>query len=463
MSLVLGVPAAIVKLAQEGLLERGFHDSLYPALQYRSEALVEEWPANTGEEIFMSRAGLLVPRTKPLIPGVDLTPQTASYEQWVARLCRFGDAIDTHMPTSATSNANQFLRNIQTIGLQAGQSLNRVPRNELFKAYLSGHTATTVAAAAIDTTIQVASVNGFTDVVIPASTVRPAPVSPATPLPITITGIAGTRNVIGFTLDDPNNPTGPGSLVLDAALGGAIPARTAVLSSARPDIIRVGGGDSIDAIGAGDLFTLQSAITACNRLRRHNVQPHEDNFYHAHISPDSNTQVFADPAFQRLNTALPDHTYYRHGFIGTIGGIAFFMNTESPDTFNTGAQVSTGVAAQHGEEIGAETVNEGGISVGRILVTGRGSLYERWLDEEKHFVTEAGMTGKVGEFSITNAGLTVTTERIRLVIRAPIDRLQDVVSAAWSISTAFPVPSDVTATSGPQRFKRAIVIEHALG
>jgi len=47
------------------------------------------------------------------------------------------------------------------------------------------------------------------------------------------------------------------------------------------------------------------------------------------------------------------------------------------------------------------------------------------------------------------------------VLRAPLDRLQQIVSAAWSISTSFPIPSDITGPSGPQRFKRAVVLEHA--
>ena len=60
-------------------------------------------------------------------------------------------------------------------------------------------------------------------------------------------------------------------------------------------------------------------------------------------------------------------------------------------------------------------------------------------------------------------GKMTTAERIRLIIRAPLDRLQDMVAASWSITTCFPIPSDITATSGPQRFKRAIVIESASG
>lgn len=462
MSIVVGVPPAVLQLVQEGLLERAFHDSLYPVLLFRAEAQEEEWPANTGTEIFMSRAGLLAPITKPLEPGQDPQPQTLSYEQWVARLRRFAGTIDTHVPTSVVANADLFLRNIQGLGLQAGQSLNRIPRNELFKAYLSGQTNLIAAAAAGDTQLRVASLNGFTDVVTKGVNVRPAAVSTSNPLSISIGGVATARNVIGFDPDDPLDPFGPGTLFLDVAVGGAGAAiRAPVLSIARPLVIRAGGGDSIDAIGAGDVLQMQDFINAVNRLRRANVMPHEDGLYHAHISTDGNSQVFTDPVFQRLHQGTtPDAERYRDAFIGTMAGIAFFLNNETPDSLNSGLRVATGASSFYSEDIGAETTNASGINIGRVIITGRGALIERWLDE-KSYVTEAGVTGKVGEFTIANNGVEVQTERIRLILRAPMNRLQDQVSATWSISTSFPVPSDVAA-GGPQRYKRALAIEHAL-
>lgn len=460
MGLVLGVPPAILELVQSGLLERAFHDGLYPALQYRSEAQFEEWPANTGTEVFMSRPGLLTPVVKPLNPGVDPVPQTVSFEQWVARLNRYGSTIDTHVPTSVVSNGDQFLRNIHQLGLQAGQSLNRIPRNALFQSYLSGHTVTIAAAAAGDTQIRVAALNGFVDVVVKGSNVRPRTVSASSPLAITITGV-GLRNVTGYDPDNPDDPNGPGTLYLDAAIGGAgIAARTPVVSSAAPLVIRSGGGASTDAIGAADVFVLQDLINAVNKLRRNNVPPHEDGFYHVHVSTDGNSQVFTDTSFQRLNTSLPEYQYYREAFLGAIAGGTCFLNTESPDLNNSGARTATGTNAFYSEDIGAETTNEGGINIGRIIVTGRGALYERGLDE-RQYVTEAGVTGKVGEFQVVNAGVEVETKGVRLILRAPLDRLMDQVAATWSISTSFPVPSDVT-SGGPQRYKRAVVIEHAI-
>lgn len=460
--LVLGIPPAILNLVQLGLLERAFHDGLFPALLYRGEAQYEDWAANSGTEIFMTRPGLLTPITQPLTPGVDPLPQTVAYEQWVARLARFAGTIDTHIPTSVVSNADQFLRNIQQLGLQAGQSLNRIPRNALHQAYLSGQTVLIAATAATDTTIRVAACNGFTDVVLSGSAVRPAPVSPQTPLPIVLMNGATPipLNVVGVVLDNPNDSNGPGTLLLSSMVGAIVATRSAVLSAFRPKILRAGGGNSVDAIGASDIFTLQDAINATNWLRKNNVLPHEDGYYHGHINTDANGQTFQDPAFQRLNTALPDHVYYQQAFLGTIAGIAFFSNNEAADYLNSGPRQATGVNAMYSQDIGAETTNESGVNIGRVLITGRGSIYEKGLDENQ-YVTEAGVTGRTGDFQVVNAGVEVATERVRLILRAPLNRLQDVVAATWSITTAFPIPSDIS-SGGPQRYKRAVIIEHAL-
>ncbi len=463
MTLIVGVPPAVIELNQKGLLERAFHDGLYPNLAFRAEAMPEEWPENTGNEMFQTRAGLLKPNVKPITPGTDPIGQVVPYEQWVATLNQFADSIDTHMPTSATANANLLLRNIHQLGLQAGQSVNRIARNSLFQAYLSGQTVSLTTIASTDTAIRVAALNGFTDVVIPGGNVKPQPVSVAFPLPITVgAGPTASASVVGFIPDDPTDPIGPCTLILSAAIGTAFASsRVPVKSAFAPRILRSAAGASIDAIGPADTLTLQQCINAVAFLRRANVQPHDDGFYHAHISPLSMAQLFADPVFQRLNQSLPEHVIYKEGFLGYMAGIMFFMNTESPESFNSGNLIATAQSGLFADELGAEIVNGGGTQVGRVLITGRGVVYEKYLDEGS-YVTEAGTTGKIGEFEVVNNNISILTERIRLVLRAPLDKLQQLVTATWSISTSFPIPSDITAPSGPERFKRAIVLEHAL-
>lgn len=459
MAIAIPLPSSVGSLVQEGLIQRAFHDGLFPALMYRAEALYEEWPEHSGEELVMTRPGLLAPVTEPIAPGVDPVPTTAIYEQWIARLLPFANTQDVNIPTSTVAAQNLFLRTIHQMGLNAGQSINSVARNNLFKAYLSGHTVTTAAAIAGATTITVAALNGFVDVLNLAVAARPQNVSPATPLNVTVNGVANT--VVGAFPADPTDPYGPGVLQLGTALAAPVAARSPVLSEDRPAIVRAGGGASVDAIGAGDILTLQNIIEAVNILRTSNVQPHEDGYYHAHLLPLGNSQLFADPAVQRLNTALPEHAIYKEAFIGTLAGAMAMLNNENPYRGNAGRLTATGANAQYARGIGGEVVNDSGIQIGRVMITGRGCLYEKHLPSTS-FVTEAGLTGKMGEFDIVNGGIRVETEHIDLIIRAPVDRLQQTLAVSWRINTSFTAPTDRSAPGSDARYRRAIVIEHAL-
>ena len=462
--IILGIPPAILSLNQKGLIERAFHDGLYPNLAFRAEAMPEEWPAGTGTQQFQSRPGLLAPMVTAMQPGTDPQSQSVNYEQWIAQLAQYASSTDTHMPTSVTASANLFLRNIKQLGLQAGQSVNRIARNSMFQAYLSGQTTSLTAILTTDTQVRVAAINGFTDVVNPGGNVAPSPVSPSFPLPITIgSGSAAvTASVIGYIPDTPGDTLGTGTLLLAAQVGSTAftSARTTVKSMYAPLVVRSAPGDSVDAIGAADSITLQQCINAIAYLRRANVQPHDDGFYHAHLSALGNAQFFADPVFQRLNQSLPEHVVYKEGFIGHIAGIMFILNNEAPETYNSGTQIATANLGEYATELGSEVVNGTGVQIGRVLITGKGSVYERYLDESQ-YVTEAGTMGKIGEFNISNNGLQIMTERIRLILRAPMDKLQQVVTTSWSITTCFPTPSDITAPSGPQRYKRAVICEFA--
>ena len=239
--------------------------------------------------------------------------------------------------------------------------------------------------------VRVAAISGFIDVVIPGGNVAPQPVSIAYPLPITIgTGSSAvSASVIGYIPDNAADTNGPGTLMLSAAVGAAFPLRTTVTSAYAPTVVRSAPGNSVDAIGAADSITLQQCINAVAFLRRANVLPHDDGFYHAHISALGNAQFFADPVFQRLNQSLPEHIIYKEGFIGTIAGIMFFINNEAPEEYNTGTLTQTANLGLYASELGAEVQNGAGVAIGRCLITGKGSVYERYMDESQ-YVTEAG-------------------------------------------------------------------------
>lgn len=455
----LGLNPAIVNLIQDRTLERVFHDALFPRLLYRSEAMPEKWMANIGERQVYTRTGLINVDTNPLTPGSDPTPSSYAIEQWEAEARQFGKSLDTHMPTSYVSLAPTFLRDTVQLGLNAGQTLNRLVRDRLYVAYLGGETVNTSAALIGATSIVVASLNGFNEVLVNG---RLQPVSPANPLAITFSAGPAANTVVGTLPLNPNNPFGPGILTLGAGLSAPLALRTGVRAITRSRITRVGGGATVDGIVGGNILTLQDVINTVARMRSNNIPPTADGFYHVHLTPVGEAQLFADNAFQRLFQSLPENAVYRDLGIGQLVGCRFYRNTENPDLNNTSLQVDTSGgagAARVSGEIGAEVVNQAGLAVQREIVVGGGAIYEKYIDEGA-FLTEAGVTGKIGEFSVMNGGVAVMTERIRYILRAPLDRLQQIVSQSWSWSGDFPVPSDGL-TGSSARFKRAAVIEHA--
>lgn len=460
--IVVGIPASILQLQQQNLIERAMYDALFPNMLFRSEAEVDQWPLHSGTQIFSTRTGLMTPKTKPLRAGVDPDPDFLPHEQWVMNLNRYGSRVDTHMPTAVTANADLFLDNINGLGLNAAQSMNRITRNALYAPYLSGNTVLIAGGASADTTIRVASMNGFTDVVTTDSSgsVRPQPVSTTWPLVITITGVTGTRQVIGFAPDNPDDLLGPGILQLASSLGAIIVTRSPVVSSAAPLVYRVGGGASIDAIGANDVLQFQDINAAAATLRTNNIMKHEDGMFHGHLPPNAVTNLGTDDLLRRGMNANLESAYYKDAFIGEVFKCALMENNECPDSSNVGALTPTGTTAMYGEDIGAEVINESGVRIGRIVITGRGVLQERWLDESA-YVSEAGVGGKIGEFQTATNGISVETLRTKLVIASPINALLDQVRASWSSTTSFAAPTD-KATGSPARYKRAVVIEFAL-
>lgn len=446
-------------LVQEGLLERAFHDSLYPNLLFRSVATPHEWAANIGDSMFFTAPGLIPVAQEPIEPGKDPVPVTYESEQWQATLQQYANTIDTHMPTSITAIANLFLRNGQQLGLNAGQTLNRVVRNRLYNAALAGHTVANGAQNAV-TTLAVQRLNGFTTARSSAgSQVRFNTVSGNNPLTITVfeSGVAATRTVIGFTPTTAGDEIGPGTLTLNAAV--TVLARDSVVAGDATGIVRVGGGTSIDSIGSTDLFNLSAIRSAVTIFRDANVPAMPDGRFHCHLDPTSEAQIFSDNEFQRLHQSLPDFYVYKEFALGEVLGTLFYRNNENPrvDTVLGGSTATFNKA----DPFAGELFNGGvitGTRIHRAIFSGEGAIYEyhQPLDQ---LITEAGINGKVGEASITNNGIRVMTDRVQLIFRAPQNRLQDQVSTSWKFIGDWPVRTDAT-TGGSARYKRLVVVEH---
>ena len=458
-SLILATPE-VRAIVQERALERAFHDALFPLLIFRSEANPVEWPAGVGDSYIATAPGLLPTSMNPLRPGVDPDPQTYAIEQWEAQLQQYAGTLDTHMPTSAQAIVDLFMRNAQQLGMQAAQSVNRHVRNRMFNAAESGNTVADGAVTA-STSVRVKRLLGFTRARNPAITgaskVRFDTVSSSNPLTVSVNGTANT--VVGYTPDVAGDEVGPGVLTMGSNVTCAD--RAYIKSRDCSTVIRVGGGNAVDDIAPSDLPRLADVRAIVANVKKNNVPKHLDGMYHMHLEPESVSAFYADQELQRLHTGCPDAYTYKEMALGVFFGCIFIENNECPLPTSVGS--GDGVTFSQGDNFAGEMYSTGvatGTPIHRALLTGAGGIFEFYQDPGQ-YMTEAGMIGHAGPVQVSNNGVEILADRITMVLRAPLNRLQDMVSASWKFLGDWPLRTDA-ATGDDARYKRFRIIQHAV-
>ncbi len=456
--------AAVRAMIQEGLLERTFHDSLFPTLLFRKEFNGEQW-TERAQQMVKTKRGLIAPNMGRLGPKEDPTPKTYDVEQWDAFIYHHGDTVDTDTVVAGLTLADLVESDAKTAGLQAGQSINRIGRNRLYNDAMYGHSVLT---STVNSASQpIASINGFTHAY-SATTKKFEAVSVSNPLTAyvwtgaawsTVSVIGATPNVAGVKAQ---NLTGPGVLTLSGAFNNT--ARFPIVASTATKIVYAGGGHSIDDVGAADTFTLATLRQAVANAKLVNVQPCEDGFYHVHLDPIAKSQLFDDSEFQLLfrgrGIDIDPNDPYATSEVGLVLGCKLYENNECP-TSNT-----VGSFDPDNDDFAGELLNATSVPIHRSLFIGRDAGIEYWKDAITS--TEAGITGKIGNWNITNGGLTVDVDRIQLILRAPLDRMQRVISTSWSFMGSHVLQpdylyagkafSEATFTSGSSRYKRVSMI-----
>mgnify|MGYP001565115815 FL=1 len=413
------VPAAIRAMLQNGILDRVFRDALVPEFLYTKIADYEPWVGGLGDTKTFTRKGLLAPATTPTT-GSDPSAATYAIEQWSVVMDQYSNSMDTNMLTSALALANKFTADMATLGINAGQSINQVSRNKLFKAYAGGRTWCTTAATT-DTSIIVQSTSGFETVMVNGV---PTAVSGATPLGVTIAGVANT--VVGVT------PGTPGTLTLGTTRVDV--AGDYVVAANAPVSIRATGNSAFDLSGS-NVVTFANFRCAVARLRKMNVPTLPGGYYVAHIDADTEAQLFSDADFKQALQGRVDSPIFRDLSIGRFGGLDWVRNIEAPTILGGSA---------------------GTLTVHRPIVLGANALTAAPLDATGNLLTGTGVED-VPEIRNINVapGVDVT-----VLVRPPQDRLQQILSTTWSWVGDYGVPSD--AGSGDAAlYKRGVVIEHA--
>lgn len=412
------VPAAIRAMMQNGILDRVFMEALRPEFIFPALADPEPWQGGLGDTKTMTRKGLLAPATTA-ITGSDTSAATYGIEQWSVTMDQYGQAIDTNMLTSAMALQSKFLADVQTLGINAGQSLNQIARNKLYNAYAGGRTWCTTAATT-DTSMIVNSVAGFTHVLVNGV---PTAVSASNPLTVSIEGVANT--VTGVN-------TGTNTLTLGTTRVDVV--GDYIVAANAPTTIRPTGDTAYDLAG-GNIATFAMFRSAVTRLRKMNV-PTVNGYYVAHIDPDTESQLFSDSDFKQALQGRVDSPIYTDLSIGRFGGIDWVRNNEAPTILGGSA---------------------GTVTVHRPIVLGAGALVAAPFEGMGDLLRGTGVDD-VPDISMIEAAPGVQVARI---VRPPQDRLQQTLSTSWSWVGDYGVPSDSLANSDAALFKRAVVLEHA--
>jgi hypothetical protein len=460
MTTFLADTVGLNQIVQDRSLARITGEALFPHLLWRAGVPRAPWEGGIGQTQTFTNPGLIKPNTRARKPGTTPAYATLQYEKYTATVQRYGNGMPVDMPSNFITATPSFWQNVKALGLQAGQSVGRLVRDPLFRAYLAGHTIVD-SVAGVD--LAVTTLNGFA-VSIDPETGFPVNVSSAAPRGFSVNGTLSASRIIGATPLSADDPNGPGVLTLDVAAGINAGDRIDALDASK--VIRPGNVPTVDSIGPTSTLTMELIQIAIASLRADGVPPMADGRYHVHLDPFAEQSLFLDNQLQRQiqNRGIADEPYLTFS-LGVTSAATFFSNNESPvletvdpDLVSAGRPLTAPLARTSGD-IGAEVINAGGTPIGRTIVCGAGHIFEKALNETV-YMSEAGVSGKVGGFAVRNNGVDIDLDGIRLILNAPTDMFAERLEVAWSISTSFTAPTDRLTGRSAAAYKRCRVIEH---
>jgi hypothetical protein len=272
-------------------------------------------------------------------------------------------------------------------------------------------------------------------------------------------GAAGTQGTA-------TNPAGAGNLsgcvavsgVLGAMAAGqsivtCLPACTGVYggnnvvattySPLAPYIVRPNAKTSQWGLQSTDVATLATFRNAVTRLKSQHV-PQLKGAYTAHVTPQTVAELFLDTEFQSAyrggaattSPVYPDNVVGSNiggdaTFLGRLAGIDWIENTVTPVVYNPAAGFQGAIY--------------------RNIVVGADALIKG------PFQDQAGLLASM------TSGSTVEIKELGGVVRilrAPLDRLGQVLSSTWSWIGGYTTGSDIL-TGDNAVYKRAVIVEHA--
>lgn len=452
---IQNMPTALQNVIQQGFLEREFNTGLQSALGYRAVADKEQVSINVGETVTKTRAGLKAPVTTPLSAAGNtnldngITPSAQTVEQYTLGIDQYGDSIDLNIVTSQVGIGNQALLNAMTNGVQARQSLDRIARNALFAAYLGGNTRVRTTLGAPAATINVDDVRGF-ETVLASNAGANAGKYVAVSGTNTASVLVGLNlyTLIGTARDGSNVSTTPGGFSGTLTFSGNVTVADAtaanICSHANcPVLVRPNGkwkggsalgiATATPALASTDLLTLGVIEDAIAALRNNTGM--QNQLFNLYLDNVSMRQLFADQDFKLMYQGQYGSKEAKTGQVFQLMGANFIPTTEAlTQTHPTNSA----------------------LTVRRPILCAPGALVEGDF---------AGMEQKAKDIAGGNSEIQMI-DSVAQVVRAPIDRLQQIIAQSWFWIGGFVAPTDATAnsniipTAGAQYLKRSVVIEH---
>lgn len=432
------LPAALQATIQDGLLERKMMDAMKPLLLWRGLCERVRHPGQIGERVVKTRSGLIAPDTEATAKrtaGQDPSTVTRSIEQFSYQIAPYGKALDVHLPSSFLAQSSRFLDDTGALGFHAAQTVGRICRDRLFRAYGGGNTFATTGATS--TSLVVKDVSGFDQVIVNGV---PTAVSASNPLPITVTGVANAVTAVVANNGSTSPATGPGTLTITSTTWAQY---DAVVRADAATMVRQADRTSDRLIVAGDTATAKTFRNAAALLRINNVPALDgsrDGLYGCFVDPQTETALLVDPEFHdsiQREGVTDSGSPFSSGVIGTYAGIKFIRNTEMP-------------------KIAADSDYQ--TTIHRSIMFGAQPIIEAYVPEEEF----AAQVSAGGIATSNHYKMPLDPEAVlTLVVRAPMDRAGEVVSCSWLGNLDYAIPSDIFNQTGAARFKRCAVIHTA--
>lgn len=405
------LPESIKDAIQEGMLEREFKDGLKAKLGFRDIADKEAFPANIGETLTKTRAGLLPANTTPLdnkdnsLLDSGIAHKSFPIEQYTLSVDQYGDGMKLNLVRSSQAIASVFLQNAKTLSDQASRSIDTLARNALFKEYLAGNTFVSATLGAAGAAVSVDDIRGF-------SAGQSVSVNGSL-YTVASTAAAGTNASIV-----PGGVSGTITFTSNVSIANGTLGNLATKS------------DAAFTIRATDELLLDNVLDASAQLAANGVPTLSNGYYRCYVDPKASRGVLKDPQFKNWAEGNMGSSEFRSGVIGVAGGVEFVQTNMNP------------------------RYTKNGVVRHQSIVVGAGALVEGQFTNAAY-----------SEASALAGSSMQWVDGVVHITAAPIDALQQIVRQSWAYIGGFTAPTDKTTTpdvmpsASNASLKRGVVIE----